>query len=181
MDPDIIALLEDDHHELRRRFAEIPELPAHERGPASRALVSLLASHETAEEAIVHPALRDETPGGAEPAGELLAEEAGAEQLLSELEATDPESPEFVRPFHRLEQAVLTHATHEEREVFPRLRELGSDRRRELGTGFATLREHAPTHPHPHTPATPQIRAALAPLVGMFDRARDVAHELTSR
>lgn len=74
---------------------------------------------------------------------------------------------------------VLEHAEHEEDVEHPKLREaLSEERRKEMGETFTQLKEIAPTRPHPHTPQTPEVRAAAGPLAGLFDRMRDKARQL---
>jgi hypothetical protein len=76
--------------------------------------------------------------------------------LLAEMTDLDVGSSEFATALQRLEEEVLGHAEHEEREESPLLREhLDPDRRREMGERFQKVRDAGPTRPHPHTPQTP--------------------------
>lgn len=177
---DIIDLLIDDHTEFRTLFSQLDTTPAEQRGDLFRHIVSELARHEAAEEAIVHAATRD-VPGGEDVAQAVLAEEDQAEKLMAQMERMDPEGEEFLVAFRTLRQDVLAHARHEERDEFRRLRaHLDADRRHEMANGFETLKGMAPTHPHPRTPQEPAVRAAVGPIAGIFDRARDAARNAFS-
>ena len=177
---DIVDQLVDDHTGFRELFGRMETTPPDQRGDLFRSIVSELARHEAAEEAIVHAATRS-LPGGESIAREVLEEEAEAEKLLARMEKLDPTGAEFLAAFATLRQDVLAHAEHEERDEFPRLREhLTADRRREMANGFETLKGMGPTHPHPMTPQEPAVRAAVGPIAGIFDRARDAARNVFS-
>lgn len=179
MAQDIIDLLEQDHDEVEQLLARLEECRQEERGELFREIVRELARHEAAEEAIVHPAMRDEVPDGGAEVQSILEEESEAEQLLADMEGMDPEGSEFLRAFRSLRTEVLAHAEHEERSEFPALRKaLSEAQRREMGERFATIKNKAPTHPHPRTPQTPEVRAAAGPVAGVFDRMRDTVRDL---
>jgi hemerythrin superfamily protein len=181
-DTDILELLLEDHAEFRRLFEELERTVPELRDELFRYTVARLASHEAAEEAVVHSTVRDDIPGGREIADARLAEEAEAEQLLADMTDMDPTSPDFSDALARLRDEVLTHAEHEERDEFPQLRQhLDAEDRRDLGRIFRTLRDTGPTRPHPNTPQTPEVRAVAGPIVGIFDRARDAARDAFSR
>jgi hemerythrin superfamily protein len=179
---DILELLLEDHEEFRQLFAELERTEPEHREDLFRYTVARLAGHEAAEEAVVHGTVRDEIPGGEQIAQARLDEEASAERLLKDVADLDPTSDAFVEALGRLRDEVLTHAEHEEREEFPRLRDhLDAERRAELGATFRTLRDAGPTRPHPLTPQTPEVRAAAGPIVGLLDRARDAARSAFDR
>lgn len=181
MATDIIELLQSDHQEARRLMAEMEDTAPAQRENLFRHIVSELARHEAAEESIVHPTLRDEVPQGEHVAQAVLEEENQAEQLMADMEDMDATSTEFLASFRELRSSVEQHADHEEREEWPLLRQhISEQRRREMGEGFQKLKESAPTHPHPKTPQTPEVRAAVGPIAGVFDRARDKAREIFS-
>lgn len=177
---DIVDRLTHDHDQIRSLFAQAETTPADQRGDLFRHIVSELARHEAAEEAVVHAATRD-VPGGQQVADAVLEEESQAEQLMADMEQMDPTSEEFLTSFWRLRDDVLAHAEHEESDEFPLLRDhLDADRRVEMADGFERLKSVAPTHPHPHTPQDPGVRAAAGPIAGVFDRARDAARSIFS-
>lgn len=178
---DIVDRLTDDHTEIRALLEQMETTPEDQRGDLFRHIVSFLARHEAAEEAVVHSATRDDVPGGEDVAQAVLEEEDQAEKLMAEMEKMDPAGDDFSVAFRRLRDDVLAHAEHEERDEFPRLREhLTLDRRVKMADGFERLKGMAPTHPHPNTPQEPAVRAAAGPIAGMFDRARDAARDIFS-
>jgi hypothetical protein len=88
---------------------------------AFRNLVRLLSVHETAEEMLVHPEVRQEADG--RPVVEArLAEEHRAKVLLSTLGKMGPDAEGFDNLLVKLRDDVEAHAAHEEREEFPLLR-----------------------------------------------------------
>lgn len=179
---DIIDLLLDDHREFRELFPQVREATGEQREELFHYLVARLASHEAAEESVVHPALRDDVPGGVAVAVAVLQEEADAEKLLHRMTKMDVGSAEFAAALDDLERDVLAHADHEERDEFPPLREhLDVTHRRKMGRAFTTLRAAGPTRPHPLTPQAPEVRAAVGPIAGIFDRARDAARDAFKR
>jgi hypothetical protein len=181
MTRDIVDELLADHEEFRQLFEDLRSADEDDRDELFRYVVARLAGHEAAEEALVHRAMRDEVDGGGEVAEAVLEEEASAERRLATMDDMDAWDQEFVQQLNGLEQQVLAHAEHEERDEFPLLRQhLPRERREELAEKFVTLRDRGPTRPHPATPQTPEVRAAAGPLVGVFDRARDTVRDALS-
>ena len=179
---DIIDLIRSDHEVVRGLLADIEDAAPDDRGALFDQLVGELARHEAAEEAIVHPTLRDEVADGGRVAEQVLEQESEAESLLARMEKVDPSSTEFLDAFHTLRTDVEAHAEHEEAEEHPRLRDgLDAQRLQDMADGWTRLKEVAPTRPHPHTPQKPEVRAAVGPVAGVFDRARDAAREFLSR
>lgn len=178
MATDIVDILLQEHQDFVQLFDDLEQAPPADREERFRYLVARLASHEAAEEALVHRTVRRDVPGGERVAEEVLAEEAEAEQLLADMGDLDPTTTEFMSALERLRIDVLAHATHEEVEEFPLIREhLDAERRRELGESFIKVRDAGPTRPHPGTPQNPTVRAMAGPVVGFFDRARDVVRD----
>ncbi|MDQ3973474.1 MAG: hemerythrin domain-containing protein [Actinomycetota bacterium] len=179
---DIIAILQNDHNEVRNLLARFDQTAPDRRSDLFRELVSELARHETAEEIIVYPTLRDVAPQGDQIAEARLAEEGQAEQLMAAMEDMDPASTEFVASFRRLRDEVELHASNEELEVFPRLQQqCDAEQRRTLGDRFTTAKGMAPTHPHPEAPDTPPGNILLGPVAAVYDRARDAARRVLGR
>lgn len=175
---DIIDVLQHDHNEVRALLARFDQTEADQRGELFREIVNELARHETAEEIIVYPTLRDVAPQSDQIAQARLAEEEQAEQLMAAMEDMDPTSSEFLESFRRLRGEVEEHASNEERDVFPRLRQnCDPEQRSTLGDRFTTAKGMAPTHPHPQAPDTPPGNILLGPVAAIYDRARDAARQ----
>lgn len=182
MADDIIDLIRSDHDVVRGLLADIEQAPADDRGELFEKLVGELARHEAAEEAIVHPTLRDEVTNGGTVAEQVLEQESEAESQLAKMEKMDPSNTEFLQAFRALRTDVEAHAEHEETEEHPKLREgLDAQHLQDMAEAWTQLKKVAPTRPHPHTPQTPEVRAAVGPVAGAFDRARDAARDVMSR
>lgn len=120
-DQDVVELLKEQHQQIRSAFDEVTEASGKARTDAFRSLVRLLAVHETAEEEIVHPAVRD-AEGGEPVVDARVAEESKAKKLLSTMEEMGPEAEGFDTLLIQLQDDVTAHATHEEEAEFPLLR-----------------------------------------------------------
>ncbi|GAA4901466.1 hemerythrin HHE cation binding domain-containing protein [Stackebrandtia albiflava] len=127
MAEDSVDLLLDQHGRIDDLFVRISKAAPADRGEPWRELRGLLTVHETVEEELVHPVAESLSDGTAEVAADRVAEEVGAEELLRRLADVDPESDEFPQAFKALRTAVLSHAAHEERYEFPRLKAYRSD------------------------------------------------------
>ncbi|MGN6693528.1 MAG: hemerythrin domain-containing protein, partial [Aquihabitans sp.] len=79
--PDAVALLQQQHEEIRRLFNQVQQAGADSKAEAFQCLVRLLAVHETAEEEVIHPTVR-RIDGGTEVVESRLAEESAAKQAL---------------------------------------------------------------------------------------------------
>lgn len=169
----VIDLLLDDHAAIERSFDGFNTASHDNWEREFSTLIHLLIAHETAEEAIVYPALR-ELPGGSEIADARIAEQAQAERLLKDMEHVDTLSADFTDDLNALHAAVKAHAAAEEREVFPLLAQHKSaDELAEMGAIYAGAKDKAPTHAHPHTPTGGPVKAVTVPITAIFDRVRD--------
>jgi len=169
---DVTRVLEAQHAEIRRAFRRAA-LPGGRRPGAFRELVRMLAVHEAAEEAHVHPAAARASGKGRAAARARLGEEAQAKQLLADLWEAGPRSAGYLHTLRALRRAVLMHAAREEREEFPALGALSPARRRMLGLEVKLARELAPTRPHPGINTSMANRLAMS-VLGPADRARDL-------
>lgn len=174
-DEDVLRLLGRQHKYIGGLFSKVEMTHGEHRRAAFEQLVRLLAVHETAEEEVVHPALRG-TPEGDKVVEERLAEERSNKELLTRLDETGPDAPGFDEALRDLHHAVLLHAAHEERHEFPLLRQQQSDRqRRAMAATLRTAEAAAPTHPRPGVEsATGNLMAG--PFLAVADRVRDAIH-----
>ena len=177
--PDVVDLLKQQHTEIRRAFRRAAR-PGPQRRQMFADLVRLLAVHEAAEEAHVHPVARKILPKGRAVIKSRLKEEKQAKKLLVDLERVGPDGASFAPKLRALRTAVLSHAKREEREEFPALRRyVTAPRRRSLALESKLTQAIAPTHPHPLVNS--QIANKLgAPLLSPLDRARDLLRRLVS-
>ena len=177
---DVIELLVRQHGEIRQLFDEVLEASGDEREDAFRRLVRLLAAHETAEEEVVHPAVREH--GGAEAIVDArVAEERRAKELLVTMDKIGPEAEGFDTLLTQLRDDVLSHAEHKEREEFPRLRAAHTPERLRAMAGAVRAAEAiAPTRPHPGV-ESPAAHLLLGPPMAVFDRVRDLLRSALRR
>jgi hemerythrin superfamily protein len=135
----VIDLIMNDHREVERIFAQLTQDPA-TRPNLLPVLTTLLTAHSRAEEAEVYPVARDEA-GIAEEVEHSQEEHLEADQLLTKLAETEPDSPGFETALAELVKAVTHHVEEEESKVLPGMQQgLGGDRLLELGEAFAKTR-----------------------------------------
>jgi hemerythrin superfamily protein len=171
---DVVALLKAQHEQVRQLFSDVSGSTGESRRDAFECLVRLLAVHETAEEEVVYPAVKRSVDGGDAIVQARLQEEDSAKQMLSDLEKIGPEGERFQTQLAALQQAVLTHAEHEEQEVFPQLRAaLDAETLSKMASSLETAEKMAPTHPHPHGPESAAGNIMVGPFVAVVDRVRD--------
>ncbi len=151
-----LALMRDDaadiltrqHAQIRRGFYKAA-VPGPTRRRAFDQLMRLLAVHEAAEEAHVHPVARRALRAGRAVAARRREEEKQAKKLLVRLWRTGPYGKGYLRQLNAARRAVLAHAAREEREEFAALRRaVGAGRLRMLGAEVKLAQVYAPTRPH---------------------------------
>ncbi len=163
-----------DHFQIKALFSDVMFVRPENRGDVFCQLVTGIVGHEVAEEVVVYPEVRAAARDGADVIAPRLHEQATAEQMLADMEALDPLSPEFSEAVAELSIAVLRHAEAEERSIFPVLRAHdSSDALFELGERYEKAKRLAPTHPHPHAPDAPPANKVLGPIAALYDRVRD--------
>ncbi|MEU4998047.1 hemerythrin domain-containing protein [Streptomyces sp. NPDC021622] len=174
---DVVELLKAQHTRIRTLLDEVTATKGDERRQRFQELVRLLAVHETAEEEVVHPFARRNIDGGELVVKDRVEEEEHAKRALSDLDGTDPESPEFLDLFAALRQDVLAHADAEERHEFAYLQQI-ADRGKlaNLARAVRAAEAIAPTRPHPGTD-TALKNVAVTPVATVIDRTRDAVRK----
>ncbi|MEV8564820.1 hemerythrin domain-containing protein [Streptomyces sp. NPDC051322] len=177
---DVVDVLERQHSQIRGAFAKAA-LPGPGRRKAFENLVRLLAVHEAAEEAHVHPKAHRALAMGSAVTARRRREEKEAKELLTALWRTGPDCKGYLRKLTRLAAAVQRHAAREEREEFAALRQAVSARRLRLLAAEVRLTQlYAPTRPHRWV--NNELTNKLAgPLFGPLDRGLDVARHLRAQ
>jgi hemerythrin superfamily protein len=177
--PDVVALLLEQHRTVRQLIASVKTADADGRGAAFEPLVRLLAVHETAEEVVVYPALaRSAGDEGARVAEARKSEEDAAKKMLADLEDLDPTSAQFMTMFEAFATDVEAHAAAEEGEVFPLLAQTNdAQAMRDLGGDLVAAQKVAPTHAHKSAPEGALANKVVGPLVSAIDRARDLVND----
>ncbi|MEE1927490.1 hemerythrin domain-containing protein [Streptomyces sp. TRM 70351] len=174
---DVVALLMQQHGEVRNLFDEVEQSRGDERRDAFRRLVRMLAVHETAEEEVVHPAARRAFDGGDQVVEERLAEEKEAKEQLSRLDDMDPDDPDFGPKLQKLRRDVMEHARAEERYEFTKLRRtMSAQQLASMAKAVKAAEAMAPTRPHPGVESGPANMAA-GPVAALIDRTRDAVRK----
>ncbi|WP_169950972.1 hemerythrin domain-containing protein [Microbispora sp. H11081] len=173
---DVIELLLTQHEQIKTMFMEVAASQGDRKRELFNDLVRLLAVHEAAEEQVVHPAARSTAGDGVVEA--RLREEDEAKHALSDLYDLGVDHPEFAIRLAALEKAVVDHATHEEREEFPRLRqEISPERLRGMAGAVRAAERVAPTRPHPGAGGSAAANMLAGPPIAVFDKIRDAVRD----
>ena len=173
----LVTVLLQDHGEARRMLDRFTTLPGPSRAQAFREIVRTLVAHESAEELVVYPALRQCAAGGAAIARDRITEQEEAERVLADLERGAVDGADFEAAFRKLRDAVVEHADAEERTAFWVLStNLGDRELRRLAQRYLEAKGSAPTHAHPLAPDSPPANRVAGPLAGVMDRALDALH-----
>jgi hemerythrin superfamily protein len=172
---DVVKFLKDQHNLIKDMFEEV--LSASEPKAREKAFVelrTLLAVHETAEEMVVHPRVRNEAADGDAIVDARLEEEHEAKKQLSALEKMDVASKEFIDELTKFRDAVIEHAEHEENEEFDKLqRNVRAEDREKMAKAVQAAQAIAPTRPHAGVESA-KMNFAAGPFASMLDRARDL-------
>lgn len=172
-DRDVVALLTQQHGEIRNLFDEVEKTKGDDRSDAFRRLVRMLAVHETAEEEVVHPFARQTAEGGEHIVADRLEEERKAKEALAHLETLDVEDPAFLPALLMLRNDVMKHARAEERYEFVQLRRMSDPAKlAAMAKAVKAAEAAAPTRPHPGT-ETAVKNAVVGPFAAIRDRVRD--------
>jgi len=164
-------LLRQQHQNVKRMFSEMSRVRGKDRDDLFDCLRKTLAVHETAEEMIIYPEVRQIDNDVVEA---RLSEESEAKKVLAQLEKLTPSDSKFDSMFDEFRAAVLQHATAEETEVFPLLEQnVPGARLLEMAEAILIAERVAPTHPHPHGPETALGNLMVGPFVAMVDKVRD--------
>lgn len=168
-----IDLLLEQHQQVEKQIAAVISADPAARQEAFDELRRMLAVHEAAEELILRPVTRSKVDGGGAIADARMAEENEAKEALAGLEKLDASSPEFMTAFETFASDVKTHASNEETEEFPRVREAKGEQALEaLGAAITAAEAVAPTHPHPSARTT-TANLVMGPFVSIVDRVKD--------
>jgi hemerythrin superfamily protein len=172
MAQDLIDAIRMDHQEIKSLMEQVDRATG-DREETFRRLVAKLATHETAEEEVVHPLAR-KTPDGDALVDARLEEESKGKEELARLEKMGVQDPAFTAEFEKLRRAVLAHAEHEETQEHPRIRDaLDGDRLQKAADLFRKAESVGPTHAHAHSPESATGNVLVGTFVAVADRVRD--------
>jgi hemerythrin superfamily protein len=126
-------LLKKDHATVKRLFARFRQTVRAQK--ARQGVVDRIATelevHAQIEEEIFYPAMRA-VPKAAPLLREAHEEHEQVKSLVAEMQSADAES--VAEKVKELRQAVLHHATEEERDMFPLAETLGREKLQQLGS-----------------------------------------------
>jgi hemerythrin superfamily protein len=129
--PDAIALLTQDHTDVKALFAEYKKLCKSDAAdPSEKQALALeicaqLTAHSTVEEEIFYPATRaDETDTLLD---EAEVEHASAKDLIEQIEGMDPEDELYDAKVTVLGEYIDHHVKEEQNELFPKVKKMGLD------------------------------------------------------
>jgi hemerythrin superfamily protein len=180
--PDIVDAVLEDHEEVRSLFTKFEASRPDHRGELWQVIVRALAVHETAEEEIVHPAVRRHVDGGDDIVVARLREEDEAKKALADLERLGPDHSDFPTRFAAFRHDVLSHAEQEEQTELAELRELvDPEERQKMGALFFVAKSVAPTHAHKAAPESALGNIVVGPFVAIVDRVRDTIRDAMAK
>lgn len=138
---DAIEYLTDQHYEIVSLFDQVETAArATTRLRLRRKLLDLLAVHTAIEETIFYPAAK--AAGDEELLLTALVEHLSAERIVAELVEVDAGNAGAAAKLSLLKERKRQHADVEERELFPRVKQLlAADERERLGEEMAELAE----------------------------------------
>jgi hemerythrin-like domain-containing protein len=137
-------------------------------------LVITTSQHEAAEEQYFWPAVRNQLGNGNQLAGQAIAQETEAKEVLDKIDKLDAGDAEFDQLIAEFIPAARQHIEFEESQVWPDLRQALSPLQvQELGEKIRKAEERAPTRPHPGTPASPAALKTAGPVIAAVDKLRD--------
>jgi hypothetical protein len=137
--PDVLELLEADHHRIRHLLAE---------GAPDAELIRELTVHIVTEAHLVYPEARHNVADIDRTVDDLLDVDHLLEEALLDLEIGGGDD---VRK--RVRELGVRHCDHQEDLLFPRLRsDIERDHLVDLGDALGEAMAGAPTHPHPNLP-----------------------------
>jgi hemerythrin superfamily protein len=121
---DVTAVIAPQHEHVKELLDRVLQGTGQDRAEAFHTLRLTLAIHETAEEQAIHPQAQRQLGPQDRAATDRVAEEQTAGQTIGELEILDVDSEQFDYTFGHLAASVVDHATAEEDDEWPALRQI---------------------------------------------------------
>lgn len=127
---DAVEHLTKEHAEAKQLFERIEAStdPA-EKEKLLAEVMAALRSHTKIEEEVLYPIVREQMKGGTKMFEEAMQEHEEAKKAMKKLESLSATDPDWKAQFEILMHGVLHHATEEEADMFPKLRETFSQER----------------------------------------------------
>jgi iron-sulfur cluster repair protein YtfE (RIC family) len=142
---DAFSLLKKDHDEVKKMFKEYEakgDKAYKSKLELATKIYEELAIHETIEEEIFYPAVREHaTKKGVDIVLEGYQEHHVADLLIDELKALDIEDETYDPKFKVLQENIEHHIEEEEGEMFPMAKKAVGDMAEDLGEQMAARKE----------------------------------------
>jgi hemerythrin superfamily protein len=127
---DAVALLKQDHDEVKAMFEQYEELG--DRAFAAKQKLAQkicleLTKHAIAEEEIFYPAVRSDADDADDLVDEATVEHASAKDLIAQIHAMDPHDDLYDAKVKVLGEYIEHHVKEEEKEMFPLAKKAGID------------------------------------------------------
>jgi hemerythrin-like domain-containing protein len=174
-DGDVVDILTQDHRDVLDLIKQIESTQdAEQQRDLADTVIAELVRHSVAEEMYVYPAMRKHLSDGDDEVQHDIEEHQELEETMKALEGAKAGDSEFRELVGKLEGQLRHHASDEENDQFPKLRQaLSSDDLHKLGHQVEQAKQLAPTRPHPGSPHSELFHKALGPGVGFVDKLRD--------
>jgi len=134
---DAIALLKEDHRSVAELFEQFADADEAQLSAIATRICDLLTIHAQIEEEILYPAAKqafeEESEEEVELVNEAAVEHGTAKDLISKIEAMNPEHETYRATVTVLGEYIKHHVKEEENEMFPALKKTELDLK-ELGT-----------------------------------------------
>jgi hemerythrin superfamily protein len=145
-DNDVTTVVLAQHKDVTARLAAVANAAGADRGAEFASLAALLTAHETAEQAVIYPALRKVGAEGTRIADERTSEEVAAKDTLAKLQSMATGSAEFEALFSEFSGKVHAHAASEEAQVLPLLAQSTTpEARQAMGDAFLAAQQGVPS------------------------------------
>lgn len=121
---DAVELLTQEHAEAKAMFERIEAStdPA-EKDKLLAEVMAALRAHTKIEEEVLYAPMREQVKGGGKMFEEAMQEHQEAKEAMNKLDKMSATDEDWQPQFEILMHGVLHHATEEETEMFPKLRE----------------------------------------------------------
>ncbi|WP_338760615.1 hemerythrin domain-containing protein [Massilia sp. METH4] len=127
---DAVALLKQDHDEVKAMFKQYEELGDRaftSKQKLAEKICLELTKHAIAEEEIFYPAVRADAEEADDLVDEATVEHASAKDLIAQIHAMDPHDDLYDAKVKVLGEYIDHHVKEEEEEMFPKAKEAGID------------------------------------------------------
>ncbi len=121
-----LTLLRKDHREVKELLKQSEDADTAQKQKLFEQIKSELQVHETIEEEIFYPALKEHAKTK-ELALEAYEEHQVVDQIMSELEQLSPDDEAWDAKFSVMEENLKHHINEEEREMFEQAQKVFSD------------------------------------------------------